>query len=149
MIRIRKALVSDSGKLVSLAKEIKGLETSPTNFGFYSVEELENVLSQKYSASFVVVKDDSIVGFIITGYLDESYSSFDPAICIEYLAVSPQHRRLGLSKQLMSACCEQLSQNGIKYVYSYARMNSYAINSFLKEKFESGYTYQYFEKSLM
>ena len=122
-IQIREANVSDAGAIAKLNQESMGY-CYPEEA---TAEKLRMLLGRKQDKLFVAVIENTVVGYIHANDYDLLYA---PAMKnIMGLAVSPEYRRLGIGKALMSAVevwTKETGAKGIRLVSGAGRQQAHA-----------------------
>lgn len=102
-MNIRTMTIADYDKVFALWLSCKGMGLNNLDD---SKDGIAVFLKRNPKTCFVAVKDEEIIGAIITGH--DGRRGY-----IYHTAVSPEHRRQGIAKRLVEAALDALKEQGI------------------------------------
>lgn len=102
-MNIRTMTIADYDKVYALWLSCKGMGLNNLDD---SKDGIAVFLERNPKTCFVAVKDEEIIGAIITGH--DGRRGY-----IYHTAVSPEHRRQGIAKRLVEAALDALKEQGI------------------------------------
>jgi ribosomal protein S18 acetylase RimI-like enzyme len=100
---IRRMVISDYDKVYSLWLSCKGMGLNDLDD---SLEGISRYLDRNPETCFVAEDDDAIIGVIISGH--DGRRGY-----IYHTAVSPDHRKHGIGRQLVDSAMNALKEQGI------------------------------------
>lgn len=101
-MKYREMRISDYNAVIALWKEIDGLKLRDAD----SFSGIEKYLLRNPGLSFIALKDENIIGSIMSGH--DGKRGY-----IQHLAVNKKQRKLGVATKLLTKCIEALKEEGI------------------------------------
>ena len=101
-INISKFTIESYDRVLNLWKQCEGIGLSDSD----SKENIQLYLDRNPGMSFIAELNNQLVGAVLSGH--DGRRGY-----IHHLAVSPNYRRQGIAKLLVSRCLEELKKSGI------------------------------------
>lgn len=123
-IEIRTMTIEDYNEVMTLWKSIKGFKIRAIDDDF---EHIKKFLDRNTGLSVVVIKDDHIVGSILSGH-DGRQASF------YHVCVDAKCRGLNIASRMVEEAIERLKEEGISKITLIAFKKNFAGNIFWKNQ---------------
>ncbi|AYA98721.1 GNAT family N-acetyltransferase [Lachnoanaerobaculum umeaense] len=123
-IEIRTMTIEDYNEVMTLWKSIKGFKIRAIDDDF---EHIKKFLDRNIGLSVVAIKDDHIVGSILSGH-DGRQASF------YHVCVDAKCRGLNIASRMVEEAIERLKEEGISKITLIAFKKNFAGNIFWKNQ---------------
>lgn len=136
--------VHDFGQVYELGTRCYDVTDKPYNY--WSIGEVAAHLEKNAGLCFVAEADGRVVGFLLG---DENFEIIEDTAHIEWIAVDPACRRLGVASRLIEEALTAIEGLGkSRVVADIAADNEYSRGLARKLGFEEGLSVTYFTKEL-
>jgi ribosomal protein S18 acetylase RimI-like enzyme len=141
---IRRAEIEDLPAVYRLGLRCYDVLDKPYNY--WSVREVADHLEGHPDLCFAAESDGEVVGFALGA---ESYEILEDTGHLEWIAVAPEHRRVGLATRLIETFVEALRATGPKEVVAdVSSANEVSRALFARTGWSEGLSVTFFTKRL-
>lgn len=126
MVRIRNARIEDVERIVSIQKEVTGVQPG-ASWRMY----LERRIKDGNSVCLVALADGDIAGFIV-GCIREWLFGIERAAWVEMLAVRPSHMGAGIGHDLGRTLVRRLASRNVSEVRTVVRWDAEDMLSYFR-----------------
>lgn len=141
---IREAKLEDVDKIYNLGKVVEEFNVSGEAATFWPKHILRNCIKSKTDWLILAEENDEILGFTIIN----NSPVFKKAV-IENIFVTPQHRKKGIGKKLLTAAVEKIRETDCEYICILTEAdNETAIDFYVGSGFNRGKNFAWLDKVL-